>query len=76
LKTGNRNQIPVKAKGACPPEDVGGLGGYYSILEAGKDPQHPDHYQYRGMFGAELDPDAFDVDEVNEILHACFGRAA
>ncbi len=73
-----RQQLPtcVKAKGACPPEDVGGLWGYYAILEAVRDPRHPDHKGYRGMFGSELDPGAFDVDGVNEILHACFGKAA
>ncbi len=34
LKTDTMNPLPeiVTGKGACPPEDCGGLGGYYAIL--------------------------------------------
>jgi len=73
-----RVELPVciKAKGACPLEDTGGLWGYYSILEALGDSRHPNHAQYRDLFGPELDTNAFDVDSVNEILHACCGQAA
>jgi hypothetical protein len=37
--------IPVCLEGArcCPPEDVGGLGGYQHFLEALGDPEHPEH---------------------------------
>lgn len=73
-----RLRLPVctEAKGACPLEDTGGLWGYYSILEALGDSRHPDHAQYKDIFGAGLDPNAFDVDAVNAILHACCGQAA
>ncbi len=33
----------LKGKRACPPEDVGGINGYYDFLEAIQDPNHPDH---------------------------------
>lgn len=33
----------LKGKGACPPEDCGGIGGYYHLVEAINDPKHPDH---------------------------------
>jgi hypothetical protein len=71
-------QLPVcvKARGACPPEDIGGLWGYYAVLEALRDPRHPDHEEYQDMYGPELDPDAFDIDEVNELLHTHCSRAA
>jgi len=54
----------VAGKGACPPEDVGGIGGYYRFLEAIQNPKHPEH---RDMleWGGEFDPDAFEIDEIN-----------
>lgn len=60
----------IKAKGACPPEDVGGLWGYYALLESLKDPQHPEYEENREWLGEDFDPDAFDLDEVNAQLAA------
>jgi hypothetical protein len=69
--------VCVKGKGACPPEDIGGIWGYYAALDALTDPQHPDHREYREMFDAEdLDPNAFDIDEVNELMRSYFRQAA
>jgi hypothetical protein len=53
-------------KGACPPEDVGGIGGYYGFLEAIKDPAHPEHDDMCEWYGDAFDPNAFDVEEVNK----------
>jgi len=64
---GQRYPVCIKGKRACPPEDVGGMWGYYSYLEAIQDPDHPEHedlLQWRGGF----DPEAFDLDEVNTAL--------
>lgn len=65
-------QVPVCVKGkrACPPEDVGGIWGYYMFLEAIQDPDHPEHEDYLEWVGGEFDPEAFDLDEVNEALRA------
>jgi hypothetical protein len=78
LPHNHRQQLPVciKGKGACPPEDIGGLWGYYAVLEALRDPRHPDHEEYEDMFGPELDPDAFAIEEVNALLHSSCGKAA
>ncbi len=54
----------LAGKGACPPEDVGGIGGYYELLEAIRDPTHPDHLDMLEWAGP-VDPDAFEVDDVN-----------
>lgn len=55
----------LAGKGACPPEDVGGIGGYYCFLEAIQDPKNPEH---RDMleWGGPFDPIAFDMEEIND----------
>lgn len=61
---------PVCLKGAraCPPEDVGGVWGYEAFRAAIQDPAHPEHEMYLEWVGEEFDPEAFDVDEVNDAL--------
>ena len=51
----------------CPPEDVGGIGGYANYLEAMFDPNHAEHEEkmmWRGPFDAET----FSVERVNQEL--------
>jgi hypothetical protein len=60
--------VCIKGKRACPPEDVGGIWGYYGFLEAIQDPDHPEHEDYLEWIGGEFDPEAFDLDEINEAL--------
>jgi hypothetical protein len=55
----------VAGKGACPPEDVGGIGGYYRFLEAIQDPKNPEHEDML-EWGGPFDPKAFDPDEINK----------
>jgi hypothetical protein len=58
----------LKGKRACPPEDVGGVWGYSYFLEAIQDPDHPEHTDYLDWVGEDFDPEAFDLNEVNEAL--------
>jgi len=51
-----------------PPEDCGGIPGFYHLLEAIRDPQHKDHKELREWLGRDFDPDAFSVDVVNRRL--------
>ncbi len=60
----------VAGKRACPPEDCGGLYGYYELLEPIQDAQHPDHEEMLEWLGGDFDPDAFDLDPVNSQLRA------
>jgi len=60
-------KYPVCLAGAnaCPPEDVGGIGGYYEYVKAITDKNHPEykHYlEWRGKFN----PTKFDTK--NKIL--------
>ncbi len=60
--------ICIKAKGACPPEDVGGIWGYYDFLEALADQNHPEHDDYQGWIGGDFDPTFYDIEKTNELL--------
>jgi len=51
-----------------PPEDCGGIGGFYHLLEAIRDPEHADHEELSEWLGRDFDPDAFCVDAVNRRL--------
>lgn len=53
---------------ACPPEDVGGIGGYARFLEAWQDPRHPDHEHLCQWAGSYYDPALFSVQQVNSAL--------
>ncbi len=63
-------QYPVclGGKKACPPEDCGGICGYYELLETISDPEADDHDDMLEWLGGDFDPDAFNLDEVNATL--------
>jgi hypothetical protein len=58
----------IDGKRHGPPEDCGGVPGYYSLLETISDPQHPQYKESRDWLGDEFDPEAFSVDEINRHL--------
>ena len=60
---GQNYPLCLAGKMACPPEDCGGVGGFYNMLEALKDPQHPDHMDVLDWI-EEFDPEAFDPADV------------
>ena len=53
---------PVFVDGArrCPPEDVGGPGGFMDFLEAVFDSQHDEHRAMLEWYGGPFDPIGFD----------------
>jgi hypothetical protein len=53
---------------ACPPEDCGGWAGYDELLEILANPLHDEHADRLSKLGGTFDPEAFDVEEVNERL--------
>jgi hypothetical protein len=53
---------------ACPPEDCGGVGGFYDLLDAISNPNHNQHEELRDWVGDGFDPKAFSVDDVNRKL--------
>jgi hypothetical protein len=55
-------------KFACPPEDCGGIPGYYHFLEVFSDSDHEEHEEMREWIGGDYDPQDFSVEYVNHVL--------
>ena len=53
---------------ACPPDDCGGIPGFYELLDALADPNHKQHQEMRDWIGGDFDPQAFSVEDVNRKL--------
>ncbi|MCK4626638.1 MAG: plasmid pRiA4b ORF-3 family protein [Phycisphaerae bacterium] len=66
--------VCLAGKKACPPEDCGGVWGYYELLETIADHEHEQHEEMLEWLGGEFDPDAFDLEEVNTVLARWRGR--
>ena len=52
----------------CPPEDCGGVWGYYEMLETLKDPNAPDHEDFKEWIGGDFDPGVFSPRAVDMVL--------
>ena len=63
-------KYPVCTDGqlACPPEDCGGIPGFYDLLDAITDPKHERHEEMIDWVGDDFDPQAFSVDNVNRMF--------
>ena len=64
----------VDGAGRCPPEDCGGVWGFYAKLEALADPDHPDHDDVTDWMGGPFDPADMDRAEIDERLAWLAGR--
>ncbi len=52
----------------CPPEDCGGIGGYYNILEILQNPSDSEYEMYKEWFPSGFVPEHFDVAQVNRVF--------
>jgi hypothetical protein len=59
---------------ACPPEDCGGIPGFYDLVEAISDPNHERHEEMLDWIGDDFDPQAFSVDKINRLLTPVYRR--
>jgi len=70
LSTAANTKRPILLDGenACPPEDCGGLGGYYGLLEVLADPKNPKHDDMMEWMGlddpSDFNPASFDKTSV------------
>lgn len=58
----------IKGKGNCPPEDCGGVWGFYELLEKINNPKDPEHKEMLEWLGEGYDPTEFKIEEVNRRL--------
>jgi hypothetical protein len=63
-----KHGVCLDGGGACPPEDVGGTGGYEEFLEALADPLHEEHDNYLVWVGYKFDSSEFNVAAANAAL--------
>ena len=64
---GKKYPICLEGARACPPEDVGGIFGFYEFLEALADPKHEEHENYVEWAG-DYDPKCFDTGETTKSM--------
>ena len=68
---GRKYPACVDGKRACPPEDCGGVPGYYELLQIVKNPEHPEYEENAGWLKGHIgnywpyDPDFFDPRAVS-----------
>ncbi len=53
---------------ACPPEDCGGLYGFYQNLNILKDKKHPEYKDTKTWMPRGYDPQKFNLEKVNQQL--------
>ncbi len=68
LEAGVQYPVCLAGKRAGPPEDCGGVHGYYGLVAALQDPRHPDHGFWTEWMDGGFDAEAFDLDAVNREL--------
>lgn len=54
----------IAGQNACPPEDVGGVGGYAEFVGA----SHDEHAAMWQWSGGPFDPTGFDLNATNAVL--------
>ncbi len=62
----------IAGKCAAPPEDCGGIYGYYNLLEILADPEHEEHEERLEWTGGPIDPSRFDLERANQELTSVF----
>ena len=67
---GTEYPVCLAGKKACPPEDCGGVWGYYELLDAVQDASNEQREELSEWLGDDFDPHAFDSGEVNAMLAA------
>lgn len=73
---GETYPVCVAGKRRCPPEDCGGIPGFYNLLETLADPNQEDHQEMLDWVGGSFDPEEFSLEEANARLAALRPRGS
>lgn len=57
----------LEGEGECPPEDVGGPGGYQHFIEVWNDPSHAEHKSMK-EWGEGIYPKPLDIPRINKLM--------
>ena len=68
FETGIGYPVCIQGERQSPPEDCGGVTGYYDLLESLKDPSHPEHDRMFDWLPGDFDSERFDIEPVNRTL--------
>jgi hypothetical protein len=60
----------LAGENACPPEDCGGVPGYYRLLEIMADKKHPEYQEMREWLGETFDPATFNLEQTRKAVAA------
>jgi len=66
---GTQYPLCVKGARACPPEDCGGIYGYYNFVEAISNPNHEEHEDMLDWHGP-YNPEAFDASAATKAMRS------
>lgn len=69
----DRYPVCIAGEGSCPPEDVGGEGGYREFLKAIGDPAHPEHRDMV-LWGESQGYSEYKQEKINSALRRSLGR--
>jgi hypothetical protein len=58
----------IAGAGRCPPEDIGGLPGFYHFLKVMRNTRHPEHRELKEWHGGPFDPKAMDAANIRRRL--------
>ena len=64
---GQKYPLCLEGALACPPDDVGGISGYYRFLQARANPAHESHAEYI-RWGGKFDPNTFDAKQATQSM--------
>jgi hypothetical protein len=65
---GKKYPLCLEGNRACPPEDVGGIGGFYEFLEAIGNKKHEDQAAMLEWIGGRFDPETFSPAEATKAM--------
>ena len=73
---GLKHAVCVDGERACPPEDVGGPGGYDDFVRVLADRSHEDFEHFNAWSGGDFDPEEFSLAARNIALQRVAVRAS